>query len=156
MFCLQYYHSAASITCLLMLCLRRFKVLNRDVIVLNNIDVIHDALVTQDCVFAGRPPAYRIQYGFHFADDVIFGSYSSKWMDMKRKASKTLKQFTSGLFGVDDIVKFEMNALLDALRRKDEFLFDPTLILQTAVFNSISATVYWIVLVQLIYNYYFG
>jgi len=121
--------------------MHRFRVMNRDVIVLNSSDVIHDALVTQDCLFAGRPPTYRIQYGFHFADDVIFGTYSSKWSDMKRRASKTLKQFTSGLSGVDDIIAYEMDTLVDALRRNDEFIFDPTLILQTAVFNSISATV---------------
>lgn len=110
--------------------------------VLNSAELIRKALLEQDTIFAGRPTIFRIKYGFHFADDIIFGTYSARWQEMKRKVTATLKKFTSGLGHIDMILEKEMENMVELLEKqtpKDRF--DPTLILQTAVVNAISATV---------------
>ena len=62
------------------------KVLLEPVVVINSAELIREALNTE--AFAGRPYIYRINYGFHGATDVIFGTYTPKWQYMKKIAAK--------------------------------------------------------------------
>lgn len=120
----------------------RFRLFTENIVVLNSAELIRKALLEQGDVFAGRPTIFRIKYGFHFADDLIFGNYSARWLETKRKVASTLRRFTSGLGCIDTILEEEMENMVELLDKqipKDRF--DPTLILQTAVVNAISATV---------------
>jgi len=49
-------------------------------------------LVVRDPEFAGRPEFYRVRYGFHFHDDVIFTTDGEKWRSMKQLSSQLLRR----------------------------------------------------------------
>jgi len=96
---------------------------------------VREALVIRDPLFAGRPEFYRVRYGFHFHDDVIFSTDSARWRCMKQLSSQLLRK-TMGCH--DD------NALGDELRRLGDDLaqlrgqdVDPSFVLQTAFFDDL-------------------
>lgn len=119
----------------------RIRVLNEDIIVVNDVDLIKEALVTKSTDFAGRPNIFRIDYGFHYAKDVIFGDYSQKWIYMKKIAAQSLRMYGSGVEHVEEVVRDEMVALTAALEARQGEAFDPRVTLMTAVVNALTASV---------------
>ena len=117
------------------------KVFCENLVVVNSIDLIKEALITKSTAFAGRPNIFRIDYGFHYAKDIIFGDYSRKWCYMKKIAAHALRMFGSGVNHVDDVVCDEMTALIHAFEVKRGEAFDPRVTLMTAVVNALTATV---------------
>ena len=57
----------------------------------------------KDRQFAGRPEFYRVRYGFHFHDDVIFSTDSAKWRWMKQLSGQLLRTTTSN-HDDDDVI----------------------------------------------------
>ena len=66
----------------------RIRVLREDVVVLNSVELVREALVTKSKEFAGRPSIFRIDFGFHYKKDIIFGTYTAKWTYMKKVAAQ--------------------------------------------------------------------
>ncbi len=121
----------------------RFRLFNQDIVVLSDVSLIRNALVEQGTAFAGRPPIFRIQFGFHFRKDIIFGTVDPKWQMMKKMAAHTMREFSVGRQNVDAVVEQEMIAMCECYDRHvcARGDFDPSLISLTAVVNAISATV---------------
>ena len=91
----------------------------------------------RDPQFAGRPEFYRVRFGFHFHDDVIFTTDGAKWRRMKLLSARLLR-LTMNSRDVSDDVSNELRRLdqeLTELRGRD---VDPTFVLQTALFTDIS------------------
>ena len=124
-----------------MLYVSRIRLLSENIIVLNSREAIREALITKGNAFAGRPFIFRIHYGFHYADDIIFGSFGAKWLEMKKCASQVLKNYTSGRTNIDTILEEEMSNVLQIFDQTEGKDFEPSLILMTAIVNAITASV---------------
>ena len=62
----------------------RISILGQETVVLNDKQSIREALIEKDVELAGRPYIFRIHYGFHYAEDIIFGDWSHRWQKLKR------------------------------------------------------------------------
>ena len=51
------------------------RILREDVVVVNSPELVREVLCQTGSTIAGRPPFFRIEYGFHGAKDIIFGTY---------------------------------------------------------------------------------
>ena len=91
--------------------------------------------------FAGRPSLFRVRYGFHYADDLIFGTYTPKWLQMKRLLTTNLRRFGSTFAASERIVAKETQCLLEEIEKQNGDAFDPSLIMVTSVVNALSASV---------------
>ena len=120
----------------------RFKVLRENVVVVNSKELIREALIAKGHLFAGRPYIFRIHYGFHYSDDIIFGDVTPKWIEMKKFAATALKKFSVGVNNVEEIVREEMVDLKYTLLESSRMgAFDPSMILMTSVVNALTASV---------------
>ena len=90
---------------------------------------------------AGRPSIFRIRYGFHYADDLIFGTYSAKWLELKRLLKLQIRRYGTDASRTEDIVRLETQCLLDEISKHDGDAFDPSLVMMTSVVNALSASV---------------
>jgi len=98
---------------------------------------IREALVIRDPLFAGRPEFYRVRFGFHFRDDVIFTTDSAKWRSMKHLSAQLLRM-TLSCHDDNDVIADELRRLDDELTQLRGQSIDPSYVLQTAVFPAIS------------------
>lgn len=94
-----------------------------------------------DKALAGRPHIFRITYGFHGANDVIFGTYTPKWHRMKCLMKHNLRQFGPGFDRTERIIEEEVASLEERFAEQNGHWFDPSLILVTSVVNALSASV---------------
>ena len=90
---------------------------------------------------AGRPSIFRIRYGFHYADDLIFGTYSAKWLELKRLLKLQIRRYGTDASRTEDIVRLETRCLLEEISKHDGHAFDPSLVMMTSVVNALSASV---------------
>jgi hypothetical protein len=113
-----------------------------DVVVLNSLPAVREALLTRDPQVAGRPDIFRIRYGFHYVQDIIFGTDSERWRQLKRTAGALLRSTSSPeLAHVTSQMTEEMLDLAKLFEEQHGLDFDPSMILQTAVINVVSASV---------------
>ena len=124
------------------------RILHENIIVVNSIDLIREALITKSTSFAGRPYIFRIDYGFHYSRDIIFGDYNAKWCYLKKVAAQALRMYGCGVEHVEEVVRDEMTALTHSLEVRRGQPFDPRVTLMTAVVNALTASVS--------YSYYSG
>ena len=116
----------------------RLKLLGQDIVVVNESKLIREALMNQD--LAGRPYLFRVHYGFHYNDDVIFGTYSEKWLALKNIAIKSVKEYGTGK-KVNNIMAVELERMVAYIDDKIGEAFDPAQLTLTCVVNAITATV---------------
>ena len=133
----------------------RMRILGETMVVVSGKDLIRQALVTRSQDFAGRPRLFRVLYGFHYADDIIFGTFSGRWMALKKVASQALRSHGSGTERVEGIVREEMKNMVSELDSYGATDVNPTLILMTAVINAISAAVSITYYCLAYYHYYY-
>jgi len=119
----------------------RLRMLTEDLIFVSGAELIKEVLVTQSRSFAGRPSLFRINYGFHYKSDIIFGTYNSKWSYMKKIVTQGLRKFGSGVQHIDNAVKEEMVALVDGFKDHQGQDFDPRVLLLTSVLNGVSSAI---------------
>ena len=91
----------------------------------------------KDRQFAGRPEFYRVRYGFHFHDDVIFSTDSAKWRWMKQLSGQLLRT-TMSCHDDNSFLNDELRLLDDELRQLRGQNTDPSFVLQTAVLTATS------------------
>ena len=119
----------------------RIRILTREMVIVNSRDLIQEVLQNKDNTLAGRPDFFRIQYGFHNAKDLIFGTYDAKWVTLKKVTSQLVRHYATGRDNVEAMVRDEMRALVARFDETEGRDFDPALVHLTAVVNAISAAV---------------
>jgi len=113
-----------------------------DVVVLNSLSAVREALLSKDPLVAGRPSIFRVRYGFHYVDDIIFSTDSARWRLLKRTAGLLLRATSETQLGhVEGQMAVEMRHLAELFEEQQCCNFDPSLILQTTVINTLSLSV---------------
>ena len=76
-----------------------------EILVLNNYESIHDALVRQGAAFAGRPPMYRTSKSDRDKHSVVWQTYTPKLQFLRREVTQSLKVRTTSttlmMVGID-------------------------------------------------------
>ena len=80
-----------------------FRQLTDVIIVLSTHDLIYEALVTRSNDFAGRPRQYTAKVMLNFAEDLVFGDFTAKWIYMKKLTMQSLKMYGDGLANLEEI-----------------------------------------------------
>lgn len=118
------------------------KVLGKDMLILSKPDAILQALNNNK--LSGRPYIWRIDYGFHFHKDIIFGDGLHKWSYMKKIAATAMRKFQdSTLTIVEENMKTELAEMTKNFQyfASENIPFDPSMVVLTAVVNVVARTV---------------
>jgi len=69
------------------------KFANQDVIVLNTIDVVKEALVKKAVEFAGRPKSYSVELFSEGYKDIAFANYGAQWRYQRKLGHTAIRHF---------------------------------------------------------------
>lgn len=119
----------------------RIKLFGEEIVVLNSTDAIKEAIFNKGNVTAGRPNIFRLDFGFHYSKDVIFGTFTPKWIDLKKLITKSLKDYGTNCEKIELIVKDEIVSLCQTFSDYGDVEFDPSVEILTAVVNCLSAPI---------------
>nr|XP_006120572.1 cytochrome P450 2D15-like [Pelodiscus sinensis] len=108
-----------------------------NVVVLNGLEVVKEALVQKSEDFADRPPFSLFDHlGFKkTCEGIMMARYGRGWKEQRRFAFSTLRNFGLGKKSLEQWVTQEAGCLCSAFRHKDGHPFDPRCLLNSAVGN---------------------
>ncbi|XP_070556170.1 cytochrome P450 1A1-like [Ptychodera flava] len=108
------------------------------IVVLNNLELVREALVEKQDEFAGRPWIYSLDVLSEGGQNITNGSFGKKWKALRKIGSQAVRNFTSG-YTLDKIVTQEaFPHLKKAIVDKNGEPFDPEPILKLCVCNVMS------------------
>ncbi|XP_066494475.1 cytochrome P450 2C20-like isoform X1 [Tiliqua scincoides] len=113
---------------------------SRPVVVLCGYEAIKEALVDNAEAFTGRGPLPMLdetirEYGVVFTN-------GERWRQLRRFSLTTLRNFGMGKRSIEERIQEEAQFLVEAIRKTDGNLFDPTFYLSHAVSNVICSVVF--------------
>lgn len=111
------------------------KLFNEKIIVLNDYNSIHQALVQSGTDFAGRPKMHRTDQKARCKKSIVWQTYNPKLILLRKEVLKSLKMYGPGLRTLQDICEPDLLALVDRIQEMDGKLFDPSRVLFDSICN---------------------
>ncbi|XP_061198221.1 steroid 17-alpha-hydroxylase/17,20 lyase-like [Saccostrea echinata] len=111
------------------------KLFNEKIVVLNDYNSIHQALVQSGTEFAGRPKMHRTDHKGRCKKSIVWQTYNSKLIFLRKEVHKSLKMYGPGLLSLQDICEPDLIALVDRIQEMDGKLFDPSRVFFDSICN---------------------
>ncbi|XP_053123270.1 cytochrome P450 2C20-like [Hemicordylus capensis] len=113
---------------------------SRPVVVLCGYEAVKEALVDHAEAFGGRGPLLALDDSIR--DYGVVFSNGERWRQMRRFSLAALRDFGMGKRSIEERIQEEAQFLVEALKRTEERLFDPTFHISHAVSNVICSVVF--------------
>ncbi|XP_062871843.1 cytochrome P450 2B4-like [Trichomycterus rosablanca] len=113
----------------------------RPLVLLNNLDVMKEALVQNGTAFSGRPYMPIMEWitnGY----GIVMVTYGHMWKQQRRFALHTLRNFGLGKKSVEERVSEEAQCLIKEMLKQEGKAFDPIHLTMNAVSNIICSIVF--------------
>ena len=112
---------------------------NRNLVVLNDYDSIHTALVTKGKDFAGRPFGYgkRAAYVWEYETSILINNPSPQWKALRSTMHSKVKMYAAGLNQVEEANMSVIGELMQDFRNKEGHAFNPKDSIYNAIMNII-------------------
>ncbi|XP_070574469.1 steroid 17-alpha-hydroxylase/17,20 lyase-like [Ptychodera flava] len=114
------------------------KVGRERMIILNNIELVREALVKKQNAFAGRPLAHSLDIASEGGEDIAFGNFEQKWKALRKIAHQAIRNYASGHKLENLVTKDAFPRLKKAITDKNGEPFDPQPLLMLLTFNVMS------------------
>lgn len=101
----------------------RIKLYQEEILVLNNYDSVHDALVLKGGDFAGRPPMYRTAK--RHRDSIVWQTYNAKLQYLRKEVLKSLKMYGEGKENLQQRSSQEIDKMLEHMGKWGGASFNP-------------------------------
>ncbi|XP_070574470.1 steroid 17-alpha-hydroxylase/17,20 lyase-like [Ptychodera flava] len=111
------------------------KVGRKRIIVLNNIELVREALVKKQKAFAGRSFVYSLDLFSEGGEDIILGNFTEKWKTLRKIAHQAIRNYASGHKLENLVTKDAFPRLKKAIEDNDGEPFDPQPLLLLFVCN---------------------
>lgn len=111
------------------------KLFNEKIVVLNDYNSIHEALVQAGATFAGRPKMHRTDQKQRCKKSIVWQTYTQKLVFLRKEVHKSLKMYGPGLLALEDVCKPELESLVDRIQQIDGKAFDPSRVVFDSVGN---------------------
>ncbi|XP_070574475.1 steroid 17-alpha-hydroxylase/17,20 lyase-like [Ptychodera flava] len=111
------------------------KVGRQRIIVLNNIELVREALVKKQKAFAGRPTVYSLDLFSERGEDIMFGNFTEKWKTLRKIAHQAIRNYASGHKLENLVTKDAFPRLKKNIEENDGEPFDPQPLLLLVVSN---------------------
>ena len=111
------------------------KLFNEKIVVLNDYDSIHEALVQAGSTFAGRPRMHRTDQKERCKNSIVWQTYTQKLVLLRKEVHRSLKMYGPGLQTLEDVCKPELEFLTDKIQEMGNKPFDPSGIFFDSVCN---------------------
>ncbi|BFZ13569.1 hypothetical protein BsWGS_16608 [Bradybaena similaris] len=103
----------------------RIKLYQEEILVLNNYDSVHDALVLKGGDFAGRPPMYRTAQSQRHRHSIVWQTYNDKLQFLRKEVLKSLKMYGEGKENLQQRSGLEIEKMLEDMRKWGGVCFNP-------------------------------
>ncbi|XP_062871979.1 cytochrome P450 2B4-like [Trichomycterus rosablanca] len=113
----------------------------RPMIVLNNLDVMKEALVQNGTVFSGRPSMPIVEW-ITSGYGIVMVTYGHMWKQQRRFALHTLRNFGLGKKSAEERVSEEAQHLIREILKQEGKAFNPIYLTMNAVSNIICSIVF--------------
>ncbi|XP_070575497.1 steroid 17-alpha-hydroxylase/17,20 lyase-like [Ptychodera flava] len=114
------------------------KVGRERVIVLNNIELVREALVKKQNAFAGRPVVHSLELFSEGGESIVCGNFDQKWKALRKIAHQAIRNYGSGNKLENLVTKEAFPRLKKAITDKNGEPFDPHPLLMLLVCNVMS------------------
>ncbi|XP_070574474.1 steroid 17-alpha-hydroxylase/17,20 lyase-like isoform X2 [Ptychodera flava] len=111
------------------------KVGRQQIVVLNNIELVREALVRKQNAFAGRPGIYSFDLFSEGREDIVFGKFTPKWKSLRKIAHQAIRNYASGHKLENLVTKEAFPRLKKAITDKNGTPFNPQPLLLLLVSN---------------------
>ncbi|CAH1788064.1 unnamed protein product [Owenia fusiformis] len=114
----------------------KIQLFNEEVVVLNDYDVIKEALLEKSGDFAGRPSSWRMKFitpGGH--EDIIWRDLGPDLKKLKKIAHSGLKQFGDGMDRITSLASDEIQDCITRFRSNNGVPFDPRELVGQCIIN---------------------
>lgn len=111
------------------------KLFNEKIVVLNDYNSIHEALVQAGATFAGRPKMHRTDQKQRYKKSIVWQTYTQKLVFLRKVVHKSLKMYGLGLLALEDVCRPELESLVNRIQQMDGTAFDPSRIFFDSVGN---------------------
>ncbi|XP_070556484.1 cytochrome P450 1A1-like [Ptychodera flava] len=108
------------------------------IVVLNNMELVREALVEKQDEFAGRPWMYSLDVLSEGGQNISSGSFTKKWKALRKIGYQAVRNFASGYTLEKIVTKEAFPRLKKAIVDKNGEPFDPESILKLCVCNVMS------------------
>lgn len=98
---------------------------SRDVVILNSVDVVKEALVKRVSDFSGRPPLHTFVVSSNGGRNVAFTDFGSKYANNRRAIDQALQALTSDSEAFSEIAQLEGESLVQSLLSSQKEKFNP-------------------------------
>ncbi|CAB1344825.1 unnamed protein product [Coregonus sp. 'balchen'] len=114
---------------------------SRPAVVLNGLEVVHEALVTHAAEYAGRPTHLLISHLFE-GKGIVMANYGSSWRDHRRFALTTLRNFGLGKHSMEERILEEVSHICTELESSAGGSMDPQHLFHLAASNIICSLIF--------------
>ncbi|XP_062903862.1 steroid 21-hydroxylase [Mobula hypostoma] len=118
----------------------RLRLWGQDIIVLNSLDVIKEALVKRSSEFAGRPKSFVGEYISFGGKDLSLGDYTHTWKIQKKMAHSAIHR--SRISALEPVVMREAERLCEVFRKCEGSPVDPNREFSMSTCNTISSLIF--------------
>ncbi|KXJ29428.1 cytochrome P450 1A1 [Exaiptasia diaphana] len=98
---------------------------SRDVVLLNSVDVVKEALVKRASDFSGRPPLHTFLVSSNGGRNVAFTDFGSKYTQNRRALDQALQVLTKDSEVFSEVAQYEAEALVQNLLSCQKEKFNP-------------------------------
>lgn len=98
---------------------------SRDVVILNSVDVVKEALVKRASDFSGRPPLHTFLVSSNGGRNVAFTDFGSKYTNNRRAMDQALQAVASDSEAFSEIAQLEGESLVQSLLSSQKEKFNP-------------------------------
>jgi hypothetical protein len=102
------------------------KLFSEKIVVLNDYDSIHEALVLSGTAFAGRPRMHRTNQKDRYSKSIVWQTYTQKLVFLRKEVHRSLKMYGPRLLVLEDICRPELMSLVDRIQDLNGENFDPS------------------------------
>ncbi|CAL1535014.1 unnamed protein product [Lymnaea stagnalis] len=103
----------------------RINILGEEILVLNDSDSVHDALVLKGSAFAGRPPMYRTARSQRDKHSIVWQTYTDKLVFLRKEVLKSLKMYGDGMDNLEQKCEPEILKMIENMTNEKCLPFDP-------------------------------
>ncbi|XP_070574476.1 steroid 17-alpha-hydroxylase/17,20 lyase-like [Ptychodera flava] len=111
------------------------KIGRQRIIVLNNIELVREALVKKQNAFAGRSVSYSLELFSEGGEDIVFGNFTEKWKTLRKIAHQAIRNYASGHKLENLVTKDAFPRLKKAIEDNNGQPFDPQPLLYLLICN---------------------
>ncbi|XP_070575518.1 steroid 17-alpha-hydroxylase/17,20 lyase-like [Ptychodera flava] len=105
------------------------------IIVLNNIELVREALVKKQNAFAGRPVVHSLDLLSEGGEDILAGNFTAKWKILRKIAHQAIRNYASGDKLENLVTRDAFPRLKKAIEDNNGEPFDPQPLLMLLVCN---------------------